>query len=61
MTKFGLFVIGNKFSKEFTNHMTDKKMIKWELMPAKNQNNQYEIIFEYEELPPAIEPATMKI
>ncbi len=52
MTKFGLFVVGNKFSKEFTNHMTDKKMIKWELMPAKNSNNQYEIIFEYEELQP---------
>lgn len=48
MSKFGLFSIGNKFSKEFSNHVVDKQIIKWEILPTKNQNNQYEIIFEYE-------------
>ena len=47
MSKFGLFVIGKDFSKSFSNYMTGKTMIKWEILPDKNQNNQYEMVFEY--------------
>jgi hypothetical protein len=50
MSKFGLFSIGKKFGKEFSNHIADKKIIKWELLPTKNLLGQYEIIYEYEEL-----------
>jgi hypothetical protein len=48
MTKFGVFVIGKDFSKSFSNYMSDKKMIKWEILPSKNLNGQYEVVFEYE-------------
>jgi len=27
--------------------MADKTMIKWEILPTKNLNGQYEIVFEY--------------
>jgi len=47
MSKFGLFVIGKDFSKSFSNYMADKTMIKWDILPTKNQNNQYEMVFEY--------------
>ncbi len=49
ISKFGLFVIGNKFPKEFSNHVKDKIIKKWIVLPTKNANGQYEIVFEYEE------------
>ena len=48
-SKFGLFVIGKDFSKAFSDYMSNKTMIKWELIPIKNQNNQLSIVFEYTE------------
>lgn len=50
MSKFGLFSVGKDFPKTFSNSIHDKKIIKWEVLPTKNQNNQYEIIYEYEEI-----------
>lgn len=51
ISRFGLFVIGNKFPKEFSNHVENKHIIKWDILPTKNQNGQYEIIYQYTENP----------
>lgn len=53
-SKFGLFVIGTDFSKAFSNYMADKTMIKWELIPIKNPNNQLSLVFEYTEDKPKV-------
>lgn len=50
MSKFGLQSIGKDFPKTFSNNIKNRKIIKWEVLPTKNQNNQYELIYEYEEL-----------
>ena len=48
-SKFGLQSIGKDFPKTFTSNMKGKTMIKWVVLPTKNQNNQYDLIYEYKE------------
>ncbi len=49
-SKFGLFVVGKDFAKRFSDHIKDKEIIKWHVLPTKNLNGQYEILYEYREI-----------
>lgn len=50
MSRFIMFSIGKNFAKTVNEYFAGKTVIKWELLKDKNLNNQYEILFEYEEV-----------